>query len=128
MENRQIIVTEPDASRLQSLVRRQDEAGHDQEHVEELSVELERALVVAPERMPADVVTMNSRVRVLDLTTGARQEFELVYPADANVSAHRVSVLAPLGIALLGYRAGDELEWRMPGGLRRIRLESVVAA
>jgi regulator of nucleoside diphosphate kinase len=67
-------------------------------------------------------------VRILDLSNGTRQELTLVGPAEANVSARRISVLAPLGTALLGYREGDEVEWLMPGGVRRLRIESVQAA
>jgi regulator of nucleoside diphosphate kinase len=88
-------------------------------------VELERALVLEADELTPDVITMHARVDVLDLTSGARDEWTLVYPAEADLSAHRISVLAPLGTALLGYREGDELEWKMPGGLRRLRVEKV---
>jgi regulator of nucleoside diphosphate kinase len=89
-------------------------------------VELDRALVLAPGEMPANVVTMHAVVRVLDLQSGERQELVLVSPAEADVKARRISVLAPLGTALLGYREGDEVEWLMPGGLRRLRIERVI--
>jgi regulator of nucleoside diphosphate kinase len=62
---------------------------------------------------------------VHDLTSGARREMVLVLPGEADVAAQRISVLAPLGTALLGYREGDEVEWVMPGGLRRLRVERV---
>jgi regulator of nucleoside diphosphate kinase len=94
----------------------------------ELESELERAIVVAREAVPAQVVAMDSAVSVLDLASGQRREYTLVYPADADPAAGRISVLAPLGTALLGYRQGDELEWLMPGGLRRLRIESVRSA
>jgi regulator of nucleoside diphosphate kinase len=68
---------------------------------------------------------MHARANVLDLTSGARHEWKLVFPAEADVSAQRISVLAPLGTALLGYGEGDEFEWEVPGGLRRIRVEKV---
>jgi regulator of nucleoside diphosphate kinase len=101
---------------------------YDQEHLQDLGVELDRALVLAPGEMPANVVTMHAMVRVLDLQSGERQEVVLVSPAEADVKARRISVLAPLGTALLGYREGDEVEWLMPGGLRRLRIERVVQA
>ena len=126
MREHPIVVTELDARRLRGLLGARGEAAfRDQEHLRELKSELERALVVDGTDVPADAVTMHTRVRVLDLSTGERKEYVLVYPADADVSAHRISVLAPLGTALLGYRAGDEVEWQMPGRVRRLRLESV---
>ena len=132
MRDHPIVISEPDARVLRGLlsaraaqVRAQ---GHDQEHLVELSLELERAQVLKPEQVAADVVTMHKPLRILDLSNGARQELMLVGPAEANVSARRISVLAPLGTALLGYRQGDEVEWLMPGGVRRIRIESVQSA
>jgi regulator of nucleoside diphosphate kinase len=74
------------------------------------------------------VVTLHALVHVLDLQSGERQEVVLVSPAEADVKERRISVLAPLGTALLGYREGDEVEWLMPGGLRRLRIERVVQA
>jgi regulator of nucleoside diphosphate kinase len=91
----------------------------------ELASELERALLLTREAIPADVVVMDSRIHVLDVASGERREYTLVYPVDANPAAGRISVLAPLGTAMLGYREGDEVEWLMPGGLRRLRIEKV---
>ncbi|WP_198683655.1 GreA/GreB family elongation factor [Peristeroidobacter agariperforans] len=128
MRDHPIVISEPDARVLRGLLSTRAPRGHDQEHLEELSLELERAQVLKPEQVAADVVTMHKPVRILDLSNGARQELTLVGPAEANVSARRISVLAPLGTALLGYREGDEVEWLMPGGVRRIRIESVQSA
>jgi regulator of nucleoside diphosphate kinase len=125
MRDRPIVISEPDARVLRGLLARAAH-GHDQEHLEELSQELERAQVLEPAQVEADVVTMYKPVRILDLSNGVRQELILVSPADANVTARRISVLAPLGTALLGYRQGDEVEWAMPGGVRRLRIESVL--
>lgn len=126
MTNRQVVVTQRDAARLRALVASYARSGRDNEHLEELALEIERASVLEPQQVPADVVTMHARVQVLDLATGDRREVVLVYPAESDIAANRVSVLAPLGTALLGYRKGDEVEWQMPGGLRRLRVESVV--
>jgi regulator of nucleoside diphosphate kinase len=87
--------------------------------------ELERADVVEPSAVPADVMTMNStaRVRVEDVELGAQEhELTLVYPRDADGSANKVSVLAPVGSALLGLRVGEAINWPMPGG-RSARLQ-----
>ncbi|MET0985356.1 MAG: GreA/GreB family elongation factor [Steroidobacteraceae bacterium] len=125
---RPIVITEPNARMLRALLSARSTTHHDQEHVHELRLELDRALVVEPSQMSAKVVTLHAAVRVLDLESGQQQEFVLVTPAEADVNARRISILAPLGTALLGYREGDEVEWRMPGGLRRLRIEGVVQA
>lgn len=125
MREQAITISETDAQRLRQLLRDRDATARDQEHLHELSVELERAHVLEPDRVPADVVTMGSRVRVLDRASGQRREYILVFPAEADLTTRRISVLAPLGTALLGYREGDEVEWLMPGGLRRLHIETV---
>jgi regulator of nucleoside diphosphate kinase len=125
MNDRQIEISEPNARVLRGLLSARNGATHDQEHLEELRVELEHALVLEPSRLSPSVVTMHAAVRVRDLESGHRQELTLVSPSEANVSAGRISVLAPLGTALLGYREGDVVERVMPGGLRRLLIEEV---
>jgi regulator of nucleoside diphosphate kinase len=120
-----IFVVEDDARRLAFLLSGDRDDGHDQAHLRELRDELERAIIVAPRDIPPGVITMNSLITVLDLTGGSRREITLVYPHEAEPASGRISVLAPLGTALLGYREGDEVEWLMPGGIRRLRIESV---
>ena len=127
MRDHPIVISEPDARLLRGLLSRVGQV-RDQEHLELLSEELERAQVLQPEEVAADVVTMHKLVHILDLSNGTRQELTLVGPVEADVSARRISVLAPLGTALLGYRKGDEVEWRMPGGVRHLRIESVQEA
>jgi regulator of nucleoside diphosphate kinase len=125
MNDRQIEISEPNARVLRGLLSARNGATHDQEHLEDLRVELERALVLDPSRLSPSVVTMHAAIRVRDLESGHRQELILVSPSEANVSAGRISVLAPLGTALLGYREGDVVERVMPGGLRRLLIEEV---
>jgi regulator of nucleoside diphosphate kinase len=121
-----IFVAEGDARRLAFLLSGgRDTGNHDLAHLRELRAELERAIIVAPRDIPPGVITMYSMVTVHDLTGGHRREFTLVYPHEADPVAGRISVLAPLGTALLGYRLGDEVEWLMPGGIRRLRIENV---
>ena len=76
--------------------------------------------------IPPDVVTMNSRLRLLDLDSGKEMLFTLVFPSDADSDQGRISILAPLGTAVLGFRRGDTFEWRMPGRVRRLRVEEVL--
>jgi regulator of nucleoside diphosphate kinase len=126
MRDHPIVISEPDARVLRGLLSARSAASHDQEHLEELRLELERAQVLEPEQVSTEVVTMHKSLRILDLSSGKYQELVLVSPAEADVGARRISVLAPLGTALLGYREGDEVEWLMPGGIRRLRIEAVL--
>ena len=87
-----------------------------------LENELKRARIVAAEEVPPDVITINTRAEFLDLETGERMEFTVVLPADANINDGKISVLAPLGTAMLGYRVGDEFVWHVPHGLRRLKV------
>src|SRR4029450_4252598 len=126
MRERPIVVTELDARRLRGLLARQSEvSSRDQVHLEELKSELERARVGAFEETAPGVVTMRSQVSVRDLETDEQSDYTLVFPLEADVSAKRISVLAPLGTALLGFSEGGTVEWVMPGGMRRLRIERV---
>lgn len=78
--------------------------------------ELERATIVDPEQVPADVVTMNSTARVVDESSNEEYQLTLVYPRDADGDPGKVSVLAPVGSAILGLRVGQTIQWPMPGG------------
>ncbi|MBL8494643.1 MAG: nucleoside diphosphate kinase regulator [Rhodocyclaceae bacterium] len=92
-----------------------------------LRAELERAIVVPPETIPAQVVTMHSRVRYLDESSGERREIQVVYPEEADLAEGKVSVFAPVGAALLGLSVDQAIEWDFPGGgKRRLRVEEVV--
>ena len=124
---RRIQVTDDDMTRLRELVRASRQSGRrDQHHLEELERELDRAEVVAAAHVPADVVTMHSVVRVRDLDTGARAVYRLVFPVNADIERRHISVLAPIGTALIGYRAGDRIEWATPGGTKRFEVEQVL--
>lgn len=126
MNARTILITKHDLMRLEHLVesaRRFQPLNRD--HLVRLQEELERATVVANDDIPEDVVTMDSEVRVKDLNTGRIATYKIVFPRDAHVAENRISVLAPLGTALLGYRAGDVIEWEMPAGKKRLKVEAV---
>lgn len=84
--------------------------------------ELDRAIVLAREALPPDVVTVNTRVRFKDLASGEEEEYVIAWPERADAAAQRVSVLAPIGTALLGYQLGDEISWPTPGGVRRLEI------
>jgi regulator of nucleoside diphosphate kinase len=120
-----IIVTEPDAGRLRAILGSRGVSALDREHFLDLYDELEQARVVPEEEIPKDVVTLQSQVCVRDRKTGVSSDYTIVSPDQANVSLGHISVVAPLGTALLGYREGDQVEWQMPGGVRRLQIERV---
>jgi len=94
--------------------------------IDALRKELERAAIVAPTEIPPTVVTMNSTVRFVDDATGSTFELTLVYPEAAGSSAS-VSVLAPIGSALLGLSVGQSISWQIPGGrILQLRILEVV--
>ena len=98
----------------------------DRDHLAELDRELDRAAIVGAADVSPDVVTMHSTVRVRDLDTGASRVYTVVFPAEADIASKRISVLAPIGTALIGYRAGDHVEWRTPGGTKRLQIDEVL--
>jgi regulator of nucleoside diphosphate kinase len=116
----EIIVTTQDFERLQRLV-----ACTSNSAAERLDAELARARLVAQTEVPADVVTMNSDVVYEDTSSGERRTVRLVYPKDAEAERGWVSVLAPVGAALLGLRQGQAIDWPVPRGTRRLRVLAV---
>ena len=90
-----------------------------------LESELARADILEPEELPVDVVSMGSTVWFQDLETDEVEQYKLVVPSEADVMRDRISVLAPIGTALLGYRLGDIVEWRVPSGKRRLEIVKV---
>jgi regulator of nucleoside diphosphate kinase len=127
MAERDIFITEEDHDKLTQLLNGvRQRRFRDLAHVEQLDSELDRARVVSADEIPPDVVTMNSQVALRDLDTGEDIVMTLVFPHEANVDARKVSVLAPLGTAVLGYRAGDVIEWQVPAGTRRLKVERVL--
>ncbi|MBL9216476.1 MAG: GreA/GreB family elongation factor [Opitutaceae bacterium] len=90
--------------------------------IDRLRAELARAVVLEPSAVPAAAVGLNSLVRFEDLGSREEEEYQVTLPADADPDQRRISVLSPIGAALLGYCAGQEIEWPTPGGLRRLRI------
>jgi regulator of nucleoside diphosphate kinase len=106
----QIYLTQEDLDRLLSLIEKQPD------RYEKLENELARAQVVPRNEIPKDVVTMNSRVVFQNETTGERREITLVYPSQADIAAGKISILVPIGTALLGLRVGQAIDWELPNG------------
>jgi regulator of nucleoside diphosphate kinase len=127
MDGRTITITEFDMERLSTLLddaKRLDRYGN--EYLESLEIELSRGQLVAPADVPADVITMNSKVCLKDLDTKEEMTFTLVFPRDADITQSKMSVLAPIGTAMLGYRIGDIFTWKVPDGVRRLQVAKVL--
>lgn len=124
--DRTIVITESDMEKLDRLIDSSMRTRvPDREHLNVLKSELDRAYVVNGGVAPPNVVVMNAWVSITDLDTGRTHDYQVVFPRDADLSQNKISVLAPIGTALLGYRTGSEIEWRVPGGMRRFRIERV---
>ena len=121
-----IQITRFDKTRLMRLLRSLDAARENRDEIEDLERELERGIEVDSTDVGPDVVTMNSTVRVTDLDANTTHLYTIVFPSDADFEKGRISILSPLGTALLGYRAGDVVQWDMPRGTRRLRIEALV--
>jgi regulator of nucleoside diphosphate kinase len=120
-----IYLTQQDLDRLFDLVEAYS-AGSAGRRFEQLESELARAVIVPRDQIPNDVVTMNSRVVFENETTGERMEIKLVYPREADIDAGKISILVPVGTALLGLRVGQSIDWALPSGDRhRYRVVAV---
>ena len=126
MERKNIYITKFDHERLKELVSVANSFSYNgRMDLTKLAGELSRAKIVDSKKIPPDVVTMNSRVEILDLDTREKMNYTLVFPRDADIEADKISILAPLGTAILGYRIGDEFEWEMPSGKRRLKIADI---
>lgn len=123
---RQLMVSRKDMERLTTLMEEYRGDASSQPYFKALKRELTQATILEPTDMPADVVTMNSTVQIRNLDAKRSQKVTVVYPQDADIDEDKISILAPIGTALLGYRAGDEVQWEVPAGLRTFRIEKIL--
>lgn len=127
MTGKQIWITYYDLERLSSLIESSKTPGYQKKfYLKQLDQELENAKVVSPQDIPRDVITMNSHVRIRDLGSGEKKEYILVFPSDARIEDGKISILSAIGTALIGYRVGDIIEWQVPSGLRRLKIEKIL--
>jgi len=127
MQARGVRLTDVDSRRLQSLIEgARLRVARDAGSFDRLEQHLDEADVMPAGHIGPDVVTMNSEVLVTDLGTGETFTIHVVFPRTADVNAGRISVLAPLGMAVLGRRAGDLITWTTPGGARTLRVDEVI--
>lgn len=122
-----IIVNRLDYIRIQKqIAEAKQNRTIDATEAEKLINELNSATILDPDKIPGDVVTMNSVVKITFVDAGKQQEFKIVYPNEANLKEKRVSIFSPVATALLGFRVGDLIEWMVPGGLTKIRIDEII--
>ena len=121
----QVIITELDQTRLKKLISEETHHGMGTDQTTlELENEINRAQVVDSHKVPREVITMNSKV-LLDL--GEEElEVSLVYPSEADLVSNKLSVLSPIGTAILGYKEGDFIQWKVPSGVAEIHVKKVI--
>jgi|SRR5690554_477791 len=124
---RKIYVTQKDRDRLLKLY--QGTIGFrekDQKTIKALIEELKRATVLNTDEIPPNVITMNTTVKIKDLIKGDTYIYTIVYPEEANFEEKKISILAPIGTALIGYKEGDIVEWEVPAGKRKLKVEKII--
>ncbi|HOW54174.1 MAG TPA: nucleoside diphosphate kinase regulator [Syntrophorhabdaceae bacterium] len=124
MKKREIYITQNDMERLRALIEIYN--GNDAPYLERLEEELDSARIVDSKDIPHDVVTMNSIVRIKDLDTGEERTLTLVFPGKTDAAEKTISILAPVGTALIGYREGDAIEWRVPAGTKKFKIIEII--
>ena len=130
MRKRTIYITADDMDELTKLLKdEKDRHGYGNgrgEHLKGLEAELNRSKLVAAHTVPPDVITMHSTAHLVDLESGEELIYTLVFPSEADIRQDKISVLAPIGTAMLGYRVGDVFEWPVPDGLRRLQIAGLL--
>lgn len=122
-----IVLTEADRSRLSQVLDINHSFGDEKtgQCLRELNSDLKNAQIVESDAIPSDVVTMNSRVLIRDLASNDEEEWVLCFPNDADIYENRLSVLAPMGVAMLGTKTGDVIEWITPRGTAKAEVVKI---
>lgn len=120
-----IYITSLDMRRLRDMLLNASQVW-DKSYLQKLECELDRARIVEPQAVPGNIITMNSTVRLVDLETGEDLVLTLVYPDQSNISEGKISVIAPVGTAILGCKKGDTVEWEVPDGVRAFKVDRIL--
>ena len=127
MTSQTIYITQVDADKILGLLWSAGATDYRvSPYLKKLKEELNRAIIVEPQQIPADVITMRSTAILRDVDTGEEMNYTLVFPEDADLEQGKISVLAPIGTGMLGYRVGDTFEWDTPSGKRVIHVERII--
>jgi len=123
----QIILNRLDFTRIKRCITEAQEAKSiGNSEAEKLLTELESARIVRPEEIPSDVVSMNSIVKISFKNNSRQVQFQIVYPDQANLKENKISIFSPIATALIGYKVGDEIEWVVPAGLTKIKIDEII--
>lgn len=122
-----IVLTEADRARLSQVLDVSHSFGDEKmgQCIRELNTDLESATIVESKDIPDDVITMNSRVVLRDVASGDEEEWVLCFPNQADIYENKLSVLAPMGIAMLGSQPGDVIEWETPRGIAKAEIVKI---
>ena len=124
---RKIYITQSDFNRLKELIKDINFSSNtDDKCLKELKEELDRAIIVESNKIPNNVITMNSKVCLKDMDSGKEMVYVLVYPACADIEQKKISILAPIGTAILGYKVGEIIEWKVPAGIMRLKVKKII--
>ena len=127
MTNKTIYITDNDMRRLRELIMVARQFKKEEEkYLQDLEAELNRGKIIKSQDIPQDIITMNSEVHLRNLNTKEEITYQLVFPDQADASQGRVSILAPIGTALLGYSVGDIIEWKVPAGVAKLQVEKII--
>jgi len=122
METKSLSLSKSDFKLLKEHLEKSNMSAYNKE---KLRIELKEATIYSEEELPKDVVCLKSEARIANTRTGKEFTFKLVMPEEANIKVQKVSVFAPIGIALFGYRTNDIITWEMPDGLQEFKILSV---
>lgn len=120
---KKLVLLDADVLGLKKILN--DKASENHQYCSALKDEIEKAQIVSRKELPQNVVIMNSVVEILDMEDEESDKYVLVYPWEADVDSNKISILAPIGTAIIGYRQGDEILWTVPSGTRRLKVVSV---
>lgn len=124
---KEIIITKQDSNRIhKSIMDAKKNNSIKKEDVERLLRELHAAKIVESAEIPADVVTMNSVVKIHFQNNKTETEFKIVYPEQANIKEKKISIFSPVAAALIGYRVKDEIDWIVPSGMTKIIIDEII--
>ncbi len=124
--SKKIYITKSDYEKLTKMLK--DGINNDlknQKYITDLISELEKCEIINQKEALKDIVTINSKVSFKFLDSDKEMSYLIVLPQDADVKAGKISVLSPIGTALIGYSAGDILEWDLPSGVKKIKIQKV---
>lgn len=124
---KQVIITKQDFNKIhRSITDAKSRNSIKPEEAEKLLAELKSAKIVEQEEVEGDIVTMNSIVKIHFQNNKTTMQFQLVYPAEADIKERKISIFSSVAAALIGYRVGDEIDWLIPSGMTKIVIDEVI--